>query len=102
MESRNSHSPTLQSLSEESDLSANSSSVSSALSPVEVKGHKFPTRYLGYHPVEESDLVPGECVKVVHNSIKKINTAGQQDKVIARRTVGGLQIVFCMYGTLYK
>ena len=63
---------------------------------MEVKGHKFPARYLGYHPVEESDLVPGECVKVVHDSIKKINTAGQHDKVLARRTVGGLQI-----GVLY-
>ena len=66
-------------LSDQSDHSTVSSTVPNiaAHSQSEVKGHKFSARYLGNHPVDESELVPGECVKVVHNSIRKTNSAGK-------------------------
>jgi hypothetical protein len=69
-----------QPLSDQSDHSVCSSSSTvpntAACSQSEVKGQRFSTRYLGNHPVEETELVPGECVKVVHASIRKTNPSG--------------------------
>ena len=69
-----------QPLSDQSDHSVCSSSGlipnAAACSQSEVKGQRFSVRYLGSHPVEEGELVPGECVKVVHASIRKTNSAG--------------------------
>ena len=66
-----------------SAASSSSSSASSAVPPdmvavsqAEVKAHRFSVLYLGNIPVEEGQLVPGECVRVVHSAIKSANTAG--------------------------
>jgi amyloid beta (A4) precursor protein-binding family B protein 2 (Fe65-like) len=64
-------------LSDQSDHSAHSSVPNvAAHTQSEVKGQRFSARYLGSHPVEESELVPGECVKVVHQSIRRTNASG--------------------------
>ena len=65
-----------QPLSDQSDHSTVSSTTPTAHLKSEVGGHKFSVRYLGSHPVDENDLVPGQCVKVVHHSIRKTRAAG--------------------------
>ena len=65
-----------QPLSDQSDYSASSSTnVTPSMHPKpEVKVQKFSACYFGNHPVEEGELVPGECVKVVHRSIRKTHS----------------------------
>ena len=36
------------------------------------KAPTFMARYLGDSPVAESELIPGQCVKVVHSCIKQM------------------------------
>ena len=43
-----------------------------AASSATPKCQKFTARYINSLPVQESDLVPGECVKVVHACISKL------------------------------
>ncbi len=43
--------------------------------PEKVKAQTFSCRYRGYHFVEESELVPGQCVKVVHACINRTSSA---------------------------
>ena len=50
--------------------------------PPKEKAHTFSARYLGFLPVAESELVPGQCVKVVHACIKTMAAAhGEQSSV---------------------
>ena len=43
------------------------------------KAPTFMAHYLGDAPVAESELIPGQCVKVVHSCINKLTT-GKESK----------------------
>jgi amyloid beta (A4) precursor protein-binding family B protein 2 (Fe65-like) len=78
-------------LSDQSDHSANSSS--SAPNTTHSQSEiKFPVRYLGSRPVEESELVRGECVKVVHKSIAETYSSGQAKGKAIFLTIRGMEL----------
>lgn len=56
------------------------------------KCQSFTARYINFLPVQESDLVPGECVKVVHACISKLMSNRDSSAAIEKGKVVTLQI----------
>jgi len=62
---------------------------------LKTKALTFSARYLGSYPVAESELVPGQCVKVVHSCVKKMTSrrgsrkSSNADKVWCGGVPGG-------------
>eukprot|EP00731_Ephydatia_muelleri_P030773 Em0022g287a len=63
-----------------------------AASSATPKCQKFTARYINSLPVQESDLVPGECVKVVHACISKLQPNRESSAAIDKGKVVTIQI----------
>lgn len=56
------------------------------------KCQKFTARYINFLLVQESDLVPGECVKVVHACISKLQPSRESSAAVDKGKVVTIQI----------
>ena len=60
------------------------------------KCQKFTARYINFLLVQESDLVPGECVKVVHACISKLQPSRESSAAVDKVKVCVCALCVCV------